>query len=124
MKGFDGELKNVTIVDENGKSLLAGDHNRRFFEASWMHKYNGKYYFSYSAGDTHFICYAIGDSPLGPFTYKGVLLKPVRGWTTHHSIVEINGKWYLFYHDVQLSGQTHLSMCKGCRVTLPSPMEA
>jgi len=39
-------------------------------------------------------------------------LKPVEGWTNHHSIVEINGKWYLFYHDTQLSGKTHLRNVK------------
>ena len=32
------------ILDENGKPLTGGDNERRFFEASWMHKYNGKYY--------------------------------------------------------------------------------
>jgi hypothetical protein len=112
LKSFDGAVKDVVILDENGKPLLAKDNKRRFFEASWMHKYNGKYYFSYSTGDTHFICYAIGDNPLGPFTYKGIILNPVQGWTNHHSITEINGKWYLFYHDVQLSGQTHLRSIK------------
>lgn len=112
MLEFDGAVKDVQILDENGKPLTAGDNQRRFFEASWLHKYNGKYYFSYSTGDTHFIAYAIGDNPLGPFTYKGVVLKPVKGWTNHHSIVEVKGKWYLFYHDVQLSGKTHLRNVK------------
>jgi len=60
-------LRFVDIVDENGELLLEGDGDRRFFEASWMHKYQGKYYFSYSTGDTHFLCYAIGDNPYGPF---------------------------------------------------------
>lgn len=112
MLSFAEPVKEVDILDENGKLLSGADHDRRFFEASWMHKYNGKYYFSYSTGDTHFICYAIGDRPYGPFTYKGVVLKPVFGWTNHHSIVEVDGKWYLFYHDTQLSGKTHLRNIK------------
>jgi len=112
MLHFDGPVKDVKIVGKDGKPLLAGDHNRRFFEASWMHKYNGKYYFSYSTGDTHFICYAIGDNPYGPFTYQGVILNPVQGWTNHESIVEFNGKWYIFYHDTQLSGKTNLRNIK------------
>ena len=100
-------------VDENGNLLLAGDNDRRFFEAAWLHKYKGKYYFSYSTGDTHFICYAIGESPYGPFTYKGRILNPVVGWTSHHSICEFKGKWYLFYHDSSLSkGVTHLRSVK------------
>ncbi|HEQ71985.1 MAG TPA: alpha-N-arabinofuranosidase, partial [Spirochaetia bacterium] len=49
--------------------------------------------------------YAIGNNPFGPFTYRGRLLNPVSGWTTHHSIVEFQGKWYLFYHDSSLSGE-------------------
>ncbi len=113
MLEFTEKPKDLIILDENGNPLLAGDHDRRFFEAAWMHKYNGKYYFSYSTGDTHFICYAIGDNPYGPFTYKGRVLNPVIGWTNHHSIAEYKGKWYLFYHDSSLSdGVTHLRSVK------------
>jgi hypothetical protein len=105
--------KDVVILDENGQPLLQGDNDRRFFEASWVHKYNGRYYFSYSTGDTHYICYAVADNPYGPFTYKGVILNPVVGWTSHHSITEFKGKWYLFYHDSSLSkGITHLRSVK------------
>tara|TARA_R110000868_G_scaffold22001_1_gene90765 strand:- start:15798 stop:16817 length:1020 start_codon:yes stop_codon:yes gene_type:complete len=113
MLQFDEAPKEIIIVDENGNPLAEGDNERRFFEASWMHKYNGKYYFSYSTGDTHFICYAIGDNPYGPFTYKGRILEPVIGWTSHHSICKVNEKWYLFYHDSSLSkGVTHLRSVK------------
>lgn len=112
MKQFAEEVKEIQLVDKNGKTFLEGNNDKRFFEAAWMHKYNGKYYFSYSTGDTHNLCYAIGDSPYGPFVYQGIILKPVEGWTNHHSIVKIENKWYLFYHDVELSGQTHLRNVK------------
>jgi len=113
MRQFDGEVKQLQIVDDEGKLLPSHDHDRRFFEAAWMHKYNGKYYFSYSTGDSHYLVYAIGDSPYGPFTYAGRILEPVLGWTTHHSIVEHDGKWYLFYHDTTLSkGKNHLRCVK------------
>lgn len=113
MLEFGEEPRELHIVDENGDLLKAGDHDRRFFEASWMHKYKGKYYFSYSTGNTHRLCYAVGDSPYGPFTYKGVILTPVVGWTTHHSIVEFKGKWYLFHHDcVPSGGKTWLRSLK------------
>jgi len=113
MVEFAEKPRDVKIVDEKGKLLLSGDHDRRFFEASWVHKYKGNYYFSYSTGDTHFIQYAMGKSPYGPFTYKGKILEPVLGGTNHHSIVEVGGKWYLFYHDAQLSnGDTHLRNIK------------
>ena len=110
---FDETPKALEILDKNGNLLLSGDNDRRFFEAAWLHKHNGKYYFSYSTGDTHFICYAIGDSPYGPFTYTGRILNPVVGWTSHHSVCEIEGKTYLFYHDSSLSkGVTHLRSVK------------
>lgn len=64
-----------------------------------------------------YICYGVGDSPYGPFTYKGIVLNPVKGRTNHHSIVKVDGKWYLFYHDVQLSGQTHLRNIKVAELT-------
>lgn len=113
MKQFAEPVKEILITDENGEPLLAGDNSRRFFEAPWMHKFNGKYYFTYSTGDTHLICYATGDSPYGPFKYGGVILNPVVGWTTHHSVVEFEGNWYLFYHDSSLSkGVTHLRSVK------------
>ena len=112
MKSFAEAPINIKIVDNNGNLFLESNNDKRFFEASWMHKYNGKYYFSYSTGDSHNINYATGTNPYGPFTYQGVVLKPVEGWTNHHSIVEIKGKWYLFYHDTQLSGKTHLRNVK------------
>jgi hypothetical protein len=95
----------VLVVDDHGNPLSADDPHR-FFEASWMHKYHGKYYFSYSTGDTHLLCYAVGNSPYGPFTYKGVILEPVVGWTTHHSIVQYKNRWFLFHHDCVPSHDT------------------
>jgi hypothetical protein len=113
MLQFAETPRELVILDEKGNPLLAGDNDRRFFEASWMHIYEGKYYFSYSTGDTHFICYAIGDNPYGPFTYQGRILNPVVGWTSHHSICKVEEKWYLFYHDSSLSeGVTHLRSMK------------
>lgn len=118
MTSFAEELQDVEILDENGEPLTAGDNERRFFEAAWVHKYNDQYYFSYSTGDTHYIAYAIGDNPYGPFTYQGVILNPVIGWTNHHSIVEFDGQWYLFYHDTEVSGgQTHLRNIKVTELT-------
>jgi len=117
MLEFAEEPRPVVILDKDGKPLTAGDNNRRFFEASWVHKYNGKYYFSYSTGDTHQLCYAIVDNPYGPFTYQGVILTPVVGWTTHHAICEFQGKWYLFHHDsVPSGGRTWLRSLKVCEL--------
>ena len=107
MTEFISKPKHIQILDENGDPLKASDEDRRYFEGPWMHKLNGKYYLSYSTGTTHYICYAEGDRPDGPFTYKGRIMEPVIGWTTHHSIVEIDGEWYIFYHDSEKTGISH-----------------
>lgn len=101
----------VSIVDKDGNPILAGDEFRRYFEGPWMHKYNGTYYLSYSTGTTHYLVYATSGSPKGPFVYQGRILNPVVGWTTHHSIIEFEGKWYLFYHDSSLSGGADNKRC-------------
>ncbi|HOG92567.1 MAG TPA: family 43 glycosylhydrolase, partial [Opitutaceae bacterium] len=111
MLQFSTTPQDAVIVDEKGAALKSGDTSRRYFEGPWMHKYNGTYYLSYSTGDTHLLCYATGKSPLGPFTYRGSFLPPVVGWTTHHSIVEFKGRWFLYYHDSTLSGGVSHRRC-------------
>ncbi|MCP5751143.1 hypothetical protein NL359_39100, partial [Klebsiella pneumoniae] len=71
MKQLVEPLRDAVILDEKGKPILGGDHDRRFFEGSWTFKRGGKYYYMYSTGDTHFLAYAVGDSPYGPFKYTG-----------------------------------------------------
>lgn len=112
MLQFAEPLRRIEILDENGAPLTAGDLDRRFFEGAWVFKRGDTYYFTYSTGETHYLVYATGKSPYGPFTYRGRILEPVEGWTTHHSITEIDGKWWLFYHDTQRSGLTHLRNVK------------
>ncbi|WNH12508.1 family 43 glycosylhydrolase [Thalassobellus suaedae] len=88
MISYDGEVH-----------LLEGTDD--FFEAVWMHKYKGKYYLSY-VGESGEIKYAMSDNPLGPFEYKGVILPKMNSGTSHHSIVEYKGQWYMFYHNSDL----------------------
>lgn len=111
MLTFKASPQEIKIVDENGSPILAGDEERRYFEGPWVHKYNGLYYLSYSTGTTHKLVYAVSETPQGPFVFKGTILTPVVGWTTHHSIVEFEGKWYLFYHDSSLSGGVDHKRC-------------
>jgi beta-xylosidase len=108
---FQQAPEEISIVDEHGYPLRADDEDRRYFEGPWMHKYNGFYYLSYSTGSTHYLVYAIGKDPKGPFTFQGRILEPVIGWTTHHSIVRFQDKWYLFYHDSSLSGGINHKRC-------------
>jgi arabinoxylan arabinofuranohydrolase len=88
MISYDGEVH-----------LLKGTDD--FFEAIWMHKYKGRYYLSY-VGKSGEIKYCMSDHPLGPFTYKGAILPKMNSGTSHHSIVEYKGQWYMFYHNSDL----------------------
>ena len=104
MKQFVNPPQDALIQDAHGVPFKSGDRMRRYFEGPWLHKYRGTYYLSYSTGDTHTLVYATSDRPTGPFTFRGPILSPVLGWTTHHSIVEFDGRWWLYYHDASLSG--------------------
>ena len=108
MLQFAEPPRTIKILNKDGRVIRAGNHKERFFEASWMFKRKGVYYFVYSTGDTHLLVYATGHNPYGPFTYQGVVLTPVVGWTTHCSTIHFRGKWYLFYADSKLSGKTWL----------------
>ncbi|MBP0905717.1 family 43 glycosylhydrolase [Mariniflexile gromovii] len=96
---------NKDMISYDGKvHLLEGTDD--FFEASWMHKYKGKYYLSY-VGTSGEIKYCMSDNPLGPFEYKGVILEKMNSGTNHHSIVEYQGQWYMFYHNSDLYYRNH-----------------
>lgn len=84
-----------------------------FFEASSIRKVKNTYYFIYSSVLSHELCYATSTSPVKDFTYRGTIVsnndlyidsyKPAEktmayGGNNHGSIVEIKGKWYVFYH--------------------------
>ncbi len=72
-----------------------------YHEGIWVHKQNGRYYFSYPSNRGDMIAnlmeYSIAKGPLGPFDYKGVILDN-RSRNVHGSITEFKGKSYLFYH--------------------------
>lgn len=111
MRNFAEEPRQIRILDEDGEPIKEGDKSRRFFEAAWVHKRNRVYFLSYSTGETHLLVYATSHSPYGPFTYRGVLLPPVVGWTTHHSVVEFGNQYWLLHHDSTLSGGDTYRRC-------------
>ncbi len=95
-----------------------------FFEAPWLFKRNGTYYMAYAANTAgprsecteaiYYACIAYGTapSPLGPWTYRGVMLDPVSSTTSHPGIVQFRGTWYLAYHtaDARLGGHFRRSV--------------
>lgn len=71
-------------------------------EGPWMFERNGIYYMTYPHVENTIerLEYAIGDNPFGPFKFTGVIMdeSPMNCWTNHHSFIEYNNQWYLFYH--------------------------
>jgi arabinoxylan arabinofuranohydrolase len=83
------------------------------FEAAFVHKYNDKYYFTYStdfSSGAAKIDYMISDNPMTGFTHKGTVLpNPPEnmGNNNHASIVEYKNKWYIFYPDRSVSNEVY-----------------
>lgn len=83
-----------------------------------MFKRRGVYYMAYAANNAgpnsecteavYYACIAYGSapSPLGPWTYCGVMLDPVSSTTSHPGIVEFNRTWYLAYHTADAANDT------------------
>lgn len=82
-----------------------------FKEGPFVFERQGKYYFTFpwvrEKDGTETLAYAMGDSPMGPFQFKGIIMdeSPTGCWTNHHSIVEYQDQWYLFYHHNDYSPQ-------------------
>ena len=103
------------------------------FEDSGIHKFGGKYYYSYcsnfsvdKAGTDEWgmengeICVMESENPLGPFTYKERILKNpgyyfVNGGNNHHAIFQFKDQWYITYHTRILEAEQKI--LKGYRST-------
>ena len=76
-----------------------------FFEAPWMHKYRGNYYFSYASGYPSTTNYSMAPSINGPWTQKGVINdKMENSETNHQAIFKYLGHWYFMYHGANSPG--------------------
>lgn len=133
--GLDSEIDPAVFIDDDGQAYLyiggggvseggklSGDMVEMeapmqpmqglvdFHEATWLHKRNGTYYFSYSDNTSprNQMRYATSSSPLGPWTYRGIILDPTNDAVSHGSIVEYLGQWYLFYLTADISQQDWL----------------
>lgn len=76
-------------------------------EGPYVFERNGIYYMTYPHVENKIerLEYAIGNNPLGPFKFAGVIMdeSPTGCWTNHHSIINFKKQWYLFYHHNDLS---------------------
>jgi hypothetical protein len=95
--------------------------NHAFFEGSSMRKIGGAYYFIYSSEKMHELCYATSEYPDRDFVFGGTIISNgdigyngreakdrlcITG-NNHGSIVNLGGKWYVFYH--RQTHKTHFS---------------
>ena len=100
---FIGKLKsNMTEFEDRPAPVTTLPEG--FVEGPFAFEHNGKYYLTYpwvrNDGGTETLAYAMSDNPMGPYEYKGLIMKesPTGCWTNHHSIVKFKDQWYLFYH--------------------------
>lgn len=103
----------VFVVPSEPYSAGSSFEGHEFFEAPSIRKKGDIYYLIYSSIVMHELCYATSKHPTKDFVYKGVIVsnndlhidsyKPAEmpmyyGGNNHGSIVDINDKWYIFYH--------------------------
>lgn len=100
------------IVESSVVRGLITEKDHFFHEGSSMRKRNGIYYLVFAdvsrgksspyGGTPTCLGYATSNSPLGPFTYRGVIIDNAAcdpaSWNNHGSIEAIGGQWYVFYH--------------------------
>lgn len=109
---YDGFGCGVARLTPDGKSftdkkLIPNTEIKDFFEAPFVFKKNGIYYFTYSSGSCHDhtyrVQYAVSKSgPMGPYEYKGCILETNADGTIHgpghHSILVDGEQYYIVYH--------------------------
>lgn len=78
-----------------------------YVEGPFVFKRQGKYYLMWSeggwTGPNYSVAYAIGESPVGPFTRIGKMLQQDPNVATgagHHSVIPVPGSdtWFIVYH--------------------------
>ncbi len=104
MTEIDGEITKVPLVGNEGDKE---DHGFFYGEGPFIFKRNGIFYMLYANGwgSKSTIVYATATSPEGPFVCQGEVMDPVSSFTSHCSMVEFKGEWYIFYHTKDLSGK-------------------
>lgn len=99
---FIAKLSDNMLELSSDITVAAELPKKGLIEGPWMFERNGKYYMTYPHVENKIerLEYAMGDSPMGPFKFAGVIMdeSPMNCWTNHHSFVEYKGQWYLFYH--------------------------
>lgn len=98
------------------KKLILNTEIKDFFEAPFVLKRNGIYYFTYSSGSCHDHTYRVQYAtstvgPMGPYEYQGCILETNDDRTVHgpghHSILQDGDEYYIVYHRHNIPQATH-----------------
>jgi len=113
---------NADMLSFNPRNVvphIVTEEEHGFHEGSSMRKRNGIYYFIYPCilrgGRPTALAYATASHPLGPFTYRGIIIDNAKcdpdSWNIHGSIEYFNGQWYVFYHRSSQNSRFHRRLC-------------
>ncbi|MGB8490262.1 MAG: family 43 glycosylhydrolase [Bacteroidales bacterium] len=104
---FAAKLKDNMLELASEPQVLGNLPAQGLVEGPYVFERNGIYYMTYPHVQNKIerLEYATADNPLGPFKVMGVIMdeSPMGCWTNHHSIINFNNQWYLFYHENDLS---------------------
>lgn len=114
MKSNMMELDTASIRD---RVLTVEEHF--FHEGAFAFKRAGLYYLIFAdesrRGKPTCLGYATSKSPMGPFTYRGVIIDNYGcdpgNWNNHGSVAEFNRQWYVFYHRSSHGSQVMRRAC-------------
>ncbi len=103
---------NMVELDGEAKPMVGLED---FHEGPWVFRRGDWYYLMYpdnheepGIGGQNRQHYCMSRNPLGPWEHRGIILESTGCDTSHGSIVEYKGQWYLFYHNRVLSGRGNL----------------
>lgn len=104
---YVAKLKENMLELDSEPQIIANLPEKGLKEGPFLFERKGKYYLTFPHVENRIerLEYAMGDSPVGPFRMTGVIMdeSPMNCWTNHHSFIEYNGQWYLFYHQNEYS---------------------
>jgi arabinoxylan arabinofuranohydrolase len=102
MVSYSGGIQCPTDSTQTfGPAPSGGGFPTQYEEGPWIMKHAGEYYLAYAAnGIPEDISYSRATTPVGPFTYGGMIMKAAgASFTNHTGIIDFGGHSYFFYHD-------------------------
>jgi hypothetical protein len=104
---FVAKLKENMLELDSEPLAIPNLPSKGLKEGPWVFERNGIYYLTFPHVENKIerLEYAMGNNPMGPFKMTGVIMdeSPLNCWTNHHSTIEKDGQWYLFYHQNEYS---------------------